>query len=185
MRKKKSGVYDNGMRKGILLVALGAIALFVAAQVINSDSVMGVNAGFNQYGYNYTARLFNGTGSGWCQAKGFSSDCMGIYSPDKLVMKWNAEWDRGNSEGWLKPPYGAWTDNEWNGKGVASGSGAVWHYKIIWVGPELTNSTYWKSGGYPIWGQFEVIMDQGQDPNIGPGHIWFAKATPAGYGPKP
>ncbi len=183
MKKRKSGAYDTGMRKGILLVVFAVLALFVAAQV-TSSSVMGVGAGFNEFGYNYTARLFNGTGSSWCQAKGRSSDCMGIYSPDKLVMKWNAEWDRGNDEDWTKPPYGAWTDNEWNGKGVSSGSGAIWHYKIIWVGPDLAASSYWKPGGYGIWGQFEVIMDQGQDPNLGPGHIWFAKATPAGYGSK-
>ncbi|PJE63372.1 hypothetical protein COU89_03700 [Candidatus Roizmanbacteria bacterium CG10_big_fil_rev_8_21_14_0_10_45_7] len=35
----------------------------------------------------------------------------------------------------------------------------VWHYKIVWVGPELEASPCWREGGYPIWGQFEVIMD--------------------------
>jgi len=242
-------------------------------------------AGFNEFGYNYTARIFNGTGSSWCRAKGSPSDCLGIYSPDKLVMKWNAEWDRGNDEGWAHPPYAAWVDNEWNGK-VAGGSGEVWHYKIVWVGPlQLTGTytinllyegnpyvytltliqsddtltgtiydqylpgtlpvtgtfddttikfaadygahywgtrtftgtigtdgvlsgtwsdsgtdnasgtwstnansviqgPYWVEGGYRIWGQFETIMDQGVDPNLGlgPGHMWFAHAIPNGYG---
>jgi hypothetical protein len=96
-------------------------------------------------------------------------------------MKWNAEWDRGNEESWSKPPYDAWTTNEWNGA-FPGGSGSVWHYKIIWVGSELEGSPYWREGGYPIWGQFEVIMDQGIDPNIGPGHIWYALAIPNGLG---
>ncbi len=137
--------------------------------------------GFDQFGYNRTARIFNGTGSSWCLARGAAADCMGIYSPDKLVMKWNAEWDRGNAEGWLNPPYRASLDNEWNGncKGC---SGAVWHYKTQWVGPCGDYLTPLADGGYCIWGQFEVLMDQGHDPNIGPGHIWFALAKPNGYG---
>ncbi len=182
MAKKQSA--DQGFRKGVLLVVLGAIALIGWAQLSNSNTVMGANAGFDQYGYNNTARIFNGTGKSWAVAKGLPADYMGIYSPDKLVMKWNAEWDRGNAEGWTKPPYSAWTDNEWNGKGATGGSGEIWHYKIVWVGSDLEKSTYWKPGGYAIWGQFEVIMDQGTDPNVGPGHLWFAKATPAGYGAK-
>lgn len=71
-------------------------------------------------------------------------------------------------------------ENEWNGK--VGGSGEVWHYKIIWVGSSLKNSPSWRAGGYPIWGQFELIMDQGVDPNIDPGHMWFAHAIPTGYG---
>lgn len=138
--------------------------------------------GFNEYGYNYTARLFNGTGESWSLAKGLPADYLGIYAPDKLVMKWNAEWDRGNAEGWSNPPYAAYEDNEWNGM-KAGGSGAVWHYKIIWVGSELEDSDLWREGGYAIWGQFEVIMDQGKDPSYGPGHMWFSKAIPCGYGP--
>jgi hypothetical protein len=249
-------------------------------------------AGFNEFGYNYTARIFNGTGSSWCLAEGKPSNCLGIYSPDKLVMKWNAEWDRGNAEGWAHPPYAAWEDNEWNGK-VAGGSGEVWHYKIVWVGMVwdltgeytfhiqfsgqdfdypvvltqsgdtvtgtltdrylpaeysnnvlpltgtvtgnsfvfkvtypgpywgtrtfngtintlgalsgswsddgtdkdiasgtwtstgkalLTEGPYWVKGGYRIWDQFETIMDQGVDPNLGPGHMWSAHAIPNGYG---
>lgn len=140
--------------------------------------------GFDQYGYNNTARIFNGTGSSWCEEKGFSANCLGIYSPDKLVMKWNAEWDRGNAEGWTDSNgYNAWLDNEWNGK-VEGGSGAVWHYKIVWVGDYIADPSLIPDGGYGIWGQFATIMDQGTDPNLGlgPGHIWFAHASPNGYG---
>jgi len=93
-------------------------------------------------------------------------------------MKWNAEWDRDNNEGWSKPPYDAWENNEWNGM-VPRGSGEIWHYKIIWVGSE--GSQYWREGGYPIWGQFEVIMSHGV---AGGEHIWetLGHAIPTGYG---
>jgi hypothetical protein len=173
-----------------LIVAVAVVVIIGGAVVVSrygSDNLAGAG-GFDQFGYNDKARIFNGTGSSWCQGKlgwdeSVCDSYMSPYGKDKLIMKWTEDWDRGNSEGWSNPPYDkAWTDNEWNGKGVKDGSGAVWHYKIVWVGPELEDSPYWREGGYPIWGQFEVVMDQGQDPNIGPGHTWFAKATPNGYG---
>ncbi len=146
----------------------------------NSSSVL-LKGGFNEFGYNYGARIFNGTGESWSLAKGLPADYLGIYAPDKLVMKWSADWDRGNAEDWANPPYNkAWENNEWNGK-FPGGSGEIWHYKIIWVGTDLEDSPYWRPGGYAIWGQFEVIMDQGHDPNVGPGHLWFAHAKPNGY----
>jgi len=89
-------------------------------------------------------------------------------------------WDDARFHG---APWGpdAWETNEWNGM-MVDGSQSVWHYKIIWVGPELEDSPYWREGGYPIWGEFEVIMDQGIDPSLGEGHLWYALATPNGFG---
>ena len=154
--------------------ALGLVLLIPVATT--------ADGGFNQFGYNNKARIFNGTGESWCLERGASAGCLGIYSPDKLVMKWNAEWDRGNAEGWADPKgYKAWEDNEWNGM-VAGGSGAVWHYKIVWVGNCGADYTPLANGGYCIWGQFATIMDQGKDPNYGVGHLWFAHANPTGYG---
>ncbi len=139
------------------------------------------NKGFDQYGYNDTARIFNGTGASWSLAKGLPADYLGIYANDNLVMKWNAEWDRGNAENWANPPYNAWEDNEWNGC-FPGGSGQNWHYKIVWVGDYVADPSLIPDGAYGIWGQFAVIMDQGKDPNVGPGHMWFAHADPSGYG---
>lgn len=153
-----------------LIVALLALATVVYAA-----------GGFDQYGYNRKARIFNGPASGWCLQRGAPADCMGVYSNDRLVMKWNAEWDRGNAERWTDPQgYDAWEDNEWNGE-FPGGSGAVWHYKIRWSSVCANGGTP-ADGGYCIWGQFETLMDQGKDPSYGPGHIWFAKAVPNGYG---
>jgi len=146
------------------------------------ESESSLNNGFDQYGYNRTARIFNGTGTQWCLARHAPADCLGAYTLDHLVMKWNAEWDRGNAEGWTDPDgYRAWEDNEWNGN-CDGCSGAVWHYKIQWVGACGSDGTVLADGGYCIWGQFSVLMDQGHDPNLGTGHIWFTLATPNGYG---
>ncbi len=144
------------------------------------------STGFDEFGYNDNARIFVGTGIEWCMGKlsGTETFCaayMEPYGNDKVVMKWNDEWDRGNAEDWANPPYAAWTSNHWNGN-VEGGSGAVWQYKIIWVGSDLETSSYWRPGGYAIWGQFEVVMDQGHDSLLGEGHLWYTHGIPSGYG---
>lgn len=93
-------------------------------------------------------------------------------------MKWNAEWDRGNLDGWANGPYDAWCTNEWNGS-IPGGSGESETIKIIWVGTDLEDSTLWREGGYAIWGQFEVIMDN----YVGQGeHAVLAHAVSNGLG---
>lgn len=162
-----------------------------------------VKAGFDEFGYNRVARNFVGTGASWCADYGVLDETIcnswlgGPFFNDKLVMKWNAEWDRGNDEGWSNGPYRAWLDNEWNG--MKGGSGSVWHYKIKWIG-ECTEKEIQPDGGYCIWGQFEVLMDQGTDKtgNLYPtfgypcegesnngGHKFCGFAIPNGYGVKP
>jgi hypothetical protein len=147
-----------------------------SAQLLNPSPAKS-DGGFNEFGYNYNARLFNGKADG--VDKNLDGKVWGdpTYANDKLVMKWNDEWDRGNTENWNSPPYDAWTSNEWNGAGKG-GSGDVWHYKIIWVGTDLETSQYWRDGGYAIWGQFEVIMDQGTTSNE---HFWYAHGKSTGY----
>ncbi len=142
-------------------------------------------------GFNYKARIFVGTGEQWYMQKFNATQeqaeaYLGIYTHDKLVMKWSKGWDdaifgpdgiRGNGD---ELPWGpdAWETNEWNGM-FPGGSGETWHYKIIWVGAELEQSDYWRDGGLPIWGQFEVIMSHG---TVGGEHIWEAHAIPNGFG---
>ncbi len=173
------------MKPKYLVVAVVVLLLILTVFTVSPAAAGG---GFDQYGYNRTARIFNGTGLSWCMEQGmteaYCNSYLGAYANDKLIMKWNAEWDRGNDEGWSKPPYNAWENNEWNGA-FPGGSGAVWHYKIVWVGDCVANPDLTPAGGYCIWGQFATIMDQGTDPNYGPGHFWFAHANPAGYGSYP
>lgn len=154
-------------------------AIFVAL-VLASMQVVPIFAanGFDQFGYNYTARLFNGKADGVDRVLDGTVWGDPYYANDKLVMKWSKGWDDARFHGAPWTP-DAWETNEWNGA-VAGGSGEVWHYKIIWVGPELENSQYWRAGGYAIWGEFEVIMDQGTTPLTG--HQMLALAKPNGFG---
>jgi hypothetical protein len=150
--------------------ALGVLAL-AAAQAAWAAG------GFDQYGYNADARIFNG------KADGVDRNLDGTYwgyaqwANDRLVMKWSKAWQDARDGGAWGPD--AWTDNEWNGR-VPGGSGEVWHYKIVWVGPQLESSPHWRSGGYPIWGEFEVILDHGSWSDRV--HEFFARAHPNGYG---
>lgn len=170
------------MRK--ILIGLASIITSLVLLVTPALADKPSDTGFDDAGYNNTANIFNGTGMSWCLDKiGDLSWCesyLGIYANDKLLMKWNDEWNRGNDEGWANPPYKAWLSNEWNG--MDGGSGSNWHYKIVWVGDCGADYTPLSNGGYCIWGQFETIMDQGVDPSYGPGHFWFALGKPAGYG---
>jgi len=166
-----------------VLVLLVAVLILITSIYNARGKILPAKAerGFDESGYNRTARIFNGTGWSWCMAKVGDEDwCrnyLGDSINDKLVMKWNAEWDRGNAENWSNSPYKAWTDNEWNG--MKGGSGSVWHYKIVWNGP-CSEGAPFPEGGYCIWGQFKVLMDQGKTPEAG--HEWVSKSTPAGYG---
>lgn len=163
-----------------LILAISTSACTMSDPVSPKATVEPVfsQGGFDEYGYNEVAGIFNGI------ADGIDRNLDGLYfgspSPyvnDKLAMKWNSEWDRGNDEGWSNPPYRAWIDNHWNGKN--GGSGETWLYRIKWVGPCGSHGTPTGDGGYCIWGQFEVIMSHGTSGNQ---HFWDAHATPAGFG---
>lgn len=133
--------------------------------------------GFDEFGYNYQSRLFVGRADG--SDRTLDNTVWGdpTYANDHLVMKWSKAWDdaRFNGAPWTSD---AWVDNEWNGM-RPDGSKTTEHVKIIWVGPELEASSYWRDGGYAIWGEFEAILDQGM---VAGEHTWWAHALPAGYG---
>jgi hypothetical protein len=155
-----------------------AMVLFMAilSVCITSLSTF-AGGGFDEFGYNYKARIFTGRADGVDRNLDGTVWGDSTYANDHLVMKWSKAWDdaRFNGADWGPD---AWEDNEWNGM-VPDGSGEVCHYKIIWVGSDLENSQYWREGGYEIWGQFEVIMDQCTN---GSGHTWNAHVAPTGYG---
>lgn len=159
-----------------LLIALTLLAFSASPSL----SVKPTDKGFNEFGYNYTARVFSGLADG--TDKILDKKVWGdqTYANDHLTMKWNEAWDLCNANGYDNPEYclGAWTNNEWNGA-VPGGSGEVWHYKMIWVGSLGQDSPYWVDGGYPIWENYEVIMDQGTLDGV---HYWYAHGIPAGYG---
>ncbi len=168
----------SGFNFFLLLTTVVSLSALIVVLSSNNfkQGILGAGA-FDQYGYNYTARLFQGIEDG--ADRNLDGTYWGdpTYAKDHLVMKWSKAWDDARFHG--KPwTADAWVDNEYNGK-VPGGSGEVWHYKIVWVGPELESSQYWREGGYAIWGQFEVIFSQGTVANK---HFWDTHANPSGYG---
>ncbi len=151
------------------------ILLFVA---VTASFSFGAAGGFDQYGYNYQSRLFVGAADGVDRTLDGTVWGDPTYARDHLVMKWSKAWDdaRFHNAVWT---CNAWIDNEWNGM-VPGGSGFTEHTKIVWVGSTLSASACWRDGGVSIWGDFEIIFDQGQDPNLG--HQWYTHAVPSGYG---
>ena len=158
-------------KKLLSMVALTAMALLPVL------AVSAASGGFDQFGYNYNARIFVGAADG--VDRGLDGTVWGdpTYAQDHLVMKWSKAWDDARFHGAPWTP-DAWVTNEWNGH-ITGGSGVTETVKIIWVGPELEESPYWREGGYAIWGEFEAIMDHytGAD-----GNFWLAHATPNGLG---
>lgn len=161
------------MSRRLFGLAFVAILVFVAMPLVAADN------GFDEFGYNYKARVFVGAADGVDRMIDGAVWGDPTYANDHLVMKWSKAWDDARFGGgaWTA---GAWVDNEWNGM-LPDGSKTSEHVKIIWVGTDLQKSAYWRDGGYPIWGEFEVIFDHytGADPTD---HFWMAHATPAGYG---
>jgi len=158
------------------------IALFIAAVFTLSAARPAFAAGgFDQFGYNYGARIFVGLADGVDRILDGKVWGDPTYANDHLVMKWNAQWDNCNTAGddSVGACLGAWTTNEWNGR-APDGSDSTDHYKMIWVGAGGVSSTYWVAGGYSVWGSYEVIMDQGLDSSNA--HSWWAFATPNGLG---
>jgi len=164
-----------------LVISVPFLVLIVPPAHAGHDTV----PGFDQYGYNYKAKVFVRLADGVDRSLDNTVWGDPTYAYDHLVMKWSNAWDDARFHGAPWTPE-AWTDNEWNGK-VPNGSGETWHYKIQWVGA-CADGFVFPDGGYCIWGEFEVIMDQGVSdtnycyPNNG-GHQFCALATPNGFGP--
>ncbi len=162
---------------GLMAVVGIIMGVFFTLIAVSSSFSKNANAGFDEFGYNYTAQIFTGKADGVDRLLDGKLWGDAAYANDQLVMKWSKAWNdaRFNGATWTCD---AWTDNEWNGQ-TPGGSQETWHYKIVWVGRPLEQSTCWKEGGYPIWGEFEVIFSQGTVANK---HFWDAHARPAGYG---
>lgn len=160
------------------LISISIVAgLLLALTAVPAMAAQPNGKGFDEFGYNYQARVFVGL------ADGVDRNLDGMvwgdatYANDYLVMKWSKAWDNARFHGAEWNP-DAWCTNEWSGM-TPGGSQEVWQYKIIWVGEGLQSSVYWRDGGYAIWGQFEVIISHGLAEGE---HEWEALATPCGLG---
>lgn len=137
--------------------------------------------GYDQWGYNYQAHIFNG------YYDNFSRPAVPVTSGDTLVMKWSDEWlanvdcngdgklDRGLvngvvggiSLGWVTNHIDGWYDSDNNGSLDAHYTDFV---KIVWTGP-----------GSPLWGQYTIIEEIYNDP-VGGAHGLLDKIGAPGLG---
>jgi hypothetical protein len=139
-----------------------------------------LSTGYDQYGYNYQAHMFNGTyDSSDRNLDGTYWGSTGDFVDDNLIMKWSDDWlanvdcngdhklDRGTSGISL-----GWLTNQVEGDYYVDG--VRYHYtyfaKIVWVGP-----------GGSLWGQYEVIEEIYNDPAAGFHGLQFKAAAP-GFG---
>ncbi len=130
-----------------------------------------ITEGYDQFGYNYQAHMFNGTyDSSDRNLDGTYWGDTGDYVDDKLMMKWSDAWlsnvdcsgdqklDRGLVDGVVGGISLGWLTNHVEGD-YTDANGVIQHYtnfvKIVWTG----------SG--PLWGQYTIIEEVSNDPAMG------------------
>lgn len=169
------------MKKGFLLFAL--LFLFTVLPVHAAKPTACTNiqsgllhdslnntlvTGYDIYGYNYQAHMFNGTydsSDRVLDGKYFGST--GDYVNDRLSMKWSDAWlanvdcngdgllDRGLINGTSDGISKGWLTNHVEGEYTTVDGEQHYTYfsKIGWVGP-----------GGSLWGQYEILQEESQDP---------------------
>ena len=158
-----------------------------------------LTTGYNDWGYNYQARLFNGMYCDayydvfWCQA----------YADVKLSMKWNDAWLSNqdcNGDGLLDRPddfggsyigSGACTTNHMSGEyEIDDGKICKWNWflKIIAVpeGAVLEGGMWFTADdieiGQAYWGPFAMIQSIYNDPCGGYGGVEYLSPSGPGLG---
>lgn len=147
-----------------------------------------VTLGYDQFGYNYQAHMFNGTyDSSDRTLDGTYWGDTGDYVNDKLIMKWSDAWlanvdcngngklDRGLVDGVVGGTSKGWLTNHVEGDYDSDGNGTqdahyTWFDKIVWVGP-----------GGDLWGQYTIIEEVVNDPAAGLHGLQFKVGAP-GFG---
>jgi len=163
--------------------------------LVNSANEL-LTTGYDQWGYNYQARIFNGT---YCDAYRNAAWCQ-PYVDVELLMKWNDAWLSNrdcDTDGLLDRHYpytgykgsGAWLTNHQAGKVEVNGKLRKWTYfvKIVAVEPTdiLNNGYFFRDGveiGPAIWGSFAIIEEVSNDPSLGQHGIQYKSPLGPGFG---
>lgn len=169
---------------GLMLVVTPAFAAKSECATIQDGTIEDsagniIGNGYDQYGYNYQAHMFNG------YADNYSRPATPVTSGDKLIMKWSDAWlanvdcngdgklDRGLVDGEVNGVSMGWLTNHYVGSYV-DGDGNTQHYtdfiKIVWTGP-----------GSPLWGQYTIIEEVWNDPSGGLNGLYSKEGIP-GFG---
>ena len=119
--------------------------------------------GYDQWGYNYTANMFNGF------YDNYSRPAVPVTEGSRLIMKWNDAWlneDKIRHEGYdTYRGSGAWLTNHEMGED-AYGKSYTYFVKIVAAPMDATlENGYWMTVdgieiGPAIWGSFAIIQEQ-------------------------
>ena len=151
--------------------------------------------GYDEFGYNYQAHIFNGR---YCDTDRVEG---GSYCDVDLIMKWNNAWMSNmdcDSDSLLDRHFGynsyigsgAWSTNHQSGKVEVNGRMRKWTYfvKIIAVPSDATlDGGIWYAAdgteiGSNIWGQFARIQQVYNDPSQGAHGILYNSPAGPGFG---
>lgn len=167
-----------------------------SGELLASDGTV-ISTGFDEWGYNYQARLFNGL---YCDAYRDAAWCQ-PYKDDNLSMKWNDAWLSNqdcDDDGLLDRHYGypsyigsgAWLTNHMSGTYELDGQVCSWNYfvKIVAAPADATavNGIWYAADGTEIgsviWGEFATIQEVSNDPCAGYHGLQYLSPDHAGLG---
>jgi hypothetical protein len=157
-----------------------------------------IGLGFDEWGYNYQAHVFNGT---YCDAYRDAEWCQ-PWAEDELLMKWNDAWLSNqdcDGDGLLDrhdgfDSYigsGAWLTNHQRGVYVdldGNEQRRSYFVKIVAVPADATATDgiwYAADGteiGPGIWGEFAIIQEAVNDTGTGEHGVSFLSPYSAGFG---
>ncbi len=177
------------MKRRLLLVVVAVLALLALG-----FGVVWADGGFDEWGYNYQANMFNGLYWNYsrpdppCEPGTCASDTL-------LIMKWSDEWlneDRvrcaGTPQQGSSACEGAWLTNHQRGEYVGDeGQTCKWTYfvKIVYPpgGPVDTDGDGYddNTGGSIIWGAYVRIQQVSNDTCAGE-HGNIFSVQPTGFG---
>lgn len=190
---------------GILTLAISLFSSMAFAQcttiqdrvLLRLDGVL-IETGFDEWGYNYEAHMFNGKycdsyrNAAWCQA----------FKDIDLIMKWNDPWLSNkdcDDDGILDRHYGfstyigsgAWLTNHQKGTYFdTNGKKQRWEYfvKIVAAPADATLSggTWYAVDGSEIgpaiWGPFAIIQQVSNDTGTAEHGVLYLSPYSAGFG---
>ncbi len=156
-----------------------------------------ITTGYDVWGYNYQAHLFNGY---YCDAYHDVAWCQ-PYKDTKLAMKWNDAWISNmdcDGDGLLDRHYGfdsyigsgAWLTNHQSGVYEQDGQTCHWNYfvKIVAAPADgyVSNGVWYSADGVAmgpvIWGAFAIVQQVENDPCAGLHGLQYISPDHAGFG---
>ncbi len=154
-----------------------------------------ITTGFDVWGYNYQAHLFNGFYDNYLRPR------PPVTEGDQLEMKWNDAWLSNrdcDGDGKLDRHYGypayqgsgAWLTNHQWGSYEENGATYKWDYfvKIVAVPLDAVDrGGNWYTGdgmliGYSIWGAFAVVQEVYNDQGAGDHGLLYKSLVTPGLG---